>query len=140
MGGVGVQRSKIENAIFGSKKHIHIDALAIKQSPIEASIAMKKEIFESLGHARDKVIELIKISGAKNVLVIGVGNTSGIKNNNKNISEEVKDLLKQDWAIYKRKEERKKKREKSLVYKLFGPKEDEDDEFLGGLPMGGGGH
>ncbi|MCK5299955.1 MAG: DUF1512 family protein [Candidatus Aenigmarchaeota archaeon] len=139
MGGVGVQRSKIENAIFNNKRHIAIDALAVKQAPIEASIAMKKEIFGSLKRAQDKLKELIKESDAKSVLVIGVGNTSGIKNNKKTLESDVEKLLKPDWAIYQRKKKIQEKKKKSLWYRLFGPKEDEDDEFLGfALGPGGG--
>ncbi len=109
MGGVGVQRFKIEESI--TDKKIPVDAIIIKQGFVEASIPMKKSIFDSIGPARDLVSKYVKKSKAKNILLVGVGNTSGAGNTKATVKDSA-ELLKKDWAAYakKKKEEEDKKK------------------------------
>ena len=107
MGGVGVQRFKIEETI--TDKKVNVDAIIVKQGMVEASIPMKKDIYDSLGPVRDKIKHYVKKSKHKNILIVGVGNTAGASNTNAAVKESA-GLLKKDWAAYdkKKKEEAEK--------------------------------
>ncbi|NOQ55643.1 MAG: DUF1512 domain-containing protein [Nanohaloarchaea archaeon] len=100
MGGVGVQRFKIEESI--TDKKVIVDALIIKQGFIEASIPMKKEIYDALEPTRDKIKHYLKKAKKKNVLIVGVGNTAGAGNTNAAVKASA-ELLKNDWAKYAKK-------------------------------------
>ncbi len=126
MGGIGVERSKIEEV--GVKNDIPIDGIVIKMSPEEASIPIKKKVFEATDEVIEKINTLVKESKAKKILVFGVGNTCGVGN----CKSELKGLetkLKPIWEQQRKKELELKKKKKSLFYKLFGSP-DEDDEDI----------
>lgn len=99
IGGIGVDKSQIEE--LAVQRNIPLDAIAIKQSPVEASIPMKVEIFNSLPRAADAVKRLVKESKHKHILIVGVGNTSGIGNTSKSLKK-VPELLKKDWQKQKK--------------------------------------
>ncbi|NOZ82077.1 MAG: DUF1512 domain-containing protein [Candidatus Micrarchaeota archaeon] len=83
MGGPGVDRYEIEE--IATKKNIPLDAVVIKQNPQEdVLVPMRKEIYRSLHEARKLVLDAIERAPKNStVLVIGVGNTSGVGNDEK---------------------------------------------------------
>ncbi len=107
MGGIGVQRAKIED--IATENDIPLDAIAIKMSQFEAIYPMKKEVADAAAEARELVKERVKtVPKDKHVIVVGVGNTCGVPNSNeklKNIVKKIKDRAKK----LKKEEEEKKK-------------------------------
>ena len=86
MGGVGVERYEIEE--IAVKNNIRLDAIAIKQSQEEALEPMKKEIMKSSEAVIEKIREIVKLSKpSEKILIIGVGNTSGIGNDPSSANE-----------------------------------------------------
>jgi len=82
MGGTGVDRYEIEE--FAVKKDIPLDAIAIKVSDEEALTPMKEEVIDSVPNAIETLKKYLKRANKKErILVIGVGNTCGIGNDNK---------------------------------------------------------
>lgn len=85
IGGPGVDKWVIEEEMV--KKDIAVDAIVVKMSPEESIKQMTEKILES----SKKVLEILKISilisdpGSK-IMVLGVGNSSGIPNIVKDIS------------------------------------------------------
>ncbi|MBI4170869.1 MAG: DUF1512 family protein, partial [Candidatus Aenigmarchaeota archaeon] len=108
MGGWG-ERELIENYLLPKKKPI--DSIVVKVGFAEAIIPMKKEIYDSL----PKVHEYVKkaVSRAKKgekVIIIGVGNSSGIGNSKKDLKD-IKQLVeKMDKKIKAEEAESKKRR------------------------------
>ncbi len=86
IGGPGVDKWVIEEEMI--KKDLKVDAIVVKMSPEESIKQMTKKILESSG----KVIEILRTSiqisepGSK-IMVLGVGNSSGIPNIVKDISK-----------------------------------------------------
>lgn len=116
MGGIGVQRAKIEE--IAAEKDIPIDAIAIKMSQFEAIRPMKKEVVEAASDARELVKSRVKTTEeGSNVLVVGVGNTCGVPNNNKKLKKIVKNIKKRAKEIEEEKEE-----EKGFMDKIKGSK------------------
>jgi len=106
MGGIGVDRYEIENVAV--KKKIPLDAIVVKVSEEEALMPMKKEIFDSVQIAVDKIKDSLKRSkNNEKILVIGVGNTCGIGNNSKTVKE-VKEKVKKQASKEKKNKEKKK--------------------------------
>ena len=89
MGGSGVDRYEIEE--FSVKNNIPLDAIAIKMSDEEAIMPMRKEIYEAIPDAIELVKEVIA-RGPKNekILLIGVGNTCGVGNDEDSFDKTVK--------------------------------------------------
>ncbi len=104
MGGPGTERYYIEEACV--KKNIPIDSIIVKMGAEEAIEPMKKAVKDSY----PKVVESIKrsIERAKRgdkVIIVGVGNSSGIGNSAKEVEKAEK------WVEhYHRKHEAKKKK------------------------------
>ncbi|UCD02650.1 MAG: DUF1512 family protein [Candidatus Aenigmatarchaeota archaeon] len=89
MGGPGVERSYIEDAVV--KRKIPIDSIVVKMSAEEAIQPLRI----SMTNAYQNVMEAISrsISRTKkndNVIIVGVGNTSGVGNNKKQAEEALK--------------------------------------------------
>ncbi|WP_218841251.1 DUF1512 domain-containing protein [Nitrosopumilus cobalaminigenes] len=78
IGGIGTERFQIE-AIAASKE-IPIFSIVIKQSVKEAITLMTKEIADIADDVRSQVHEMIRENTAEgqSVVIIGVGNTSGV--------------------------------------------------------------
>ncbi len=90
MGGVG-QREMIENVLLPKK--IPIDSIVIKVGMAEAIMPMKKEVYDALPKARMLVEKAIgRSKKGEKVIVIGVGNSSGISDTSKSV-DEVKSLV-----------------------------------------------
>ncbi|VVB61341.1 Uncharacterised protein [uncultured archaeon] len=109
MGGVGVERSQIEEVAV--KYDIPTDGIAIKMAPEEASIPLKKEVFDAQKNAIEILERLVKDTKKKRILIIGVGNTCGIGNTKASLRG-LEDKLKPTWREQKKEEEEEKKKEK----------------------------
>ena len=115
MGGVGVERSYIENVAV--KKRIPFDSIIIKMSQEEAIMTIRRPIID----AAPKVLELLdetieRTKGKGAVVVIGVGNTSGVGNDRKAAKKSEKEMRKIIKKIEKKEEE---KRKRFRFYKSF---------------------
>lgn len=78
MGGTGTERFAIEEAAV--KAGVPVRAIIVRQSVKEAVTLMTRQIAESAGRARELVRQSVVASAepGQTVLVIGVGNTSGV--------------------------------------------------------------
>lgn len=110
MGGVGVERSQIEEVAV--KYDIPTDGIAIKMAPEEASIPLKKEVFDAEGKALEVLKRLVKETKKKRILIIGVGNTCGVGNTKASLKG-LDTRLKPIWREQKKDDEEEKKKEKS---------------------------
>jgi len=112
-GGIGVERVYIEN--YAVKKKIPLDTVIIKMSQEEAIMPMRKEILDAVPGAIalvDSTLARTKEKGK--IVIIGVGNTSGIGNNKKvadSKRNEIKKLAKKLKEI--------EKKEKKKRFKFF---------------------
>ncbi len=113
MGGVGVERFEIEE--ISQKKNIRLDAVIVKQSNEEALTPMNKAIFDAVPKVINRLERMIKM-GKKNekVLIIGVGNTSGVGNDKKS-ADEIEKKLK---GVFKRLERLEKQMKKKFRIKI----------------------
>ncbi len=86
MGGPGVERSYIEDAAV--KHRIPLDSIIVKMSSEEAITPMKKTIKDSVGSVMESINRsLDRTKRGESVVLIGVGNTSGIGNSGKAAKE-----------------------------------------------------
>jgi len=106
IGGIGVDRAYIENIVV--KKNIPIDTVVIKMGQEEAIQPMKKEILYSVDRVMN-VVEKNIASSKGNILVVGVGNTTGIGNNRKE-AEQAEKQIKKVLAMINAKEKKQKKK------------------------------
>ena len=107
IGGIGVEKSHVEEVAV--KRKIPLDSIIIKMSQEEAITPMKASILNSLPRvieALDNAIERTRERGK--IIIIGVGNTSGVGNNKKE-AEEAKKIIKENIKKTKAKERRKRK-------------------------------
>jgi len=91
IGGIGVDRAYIEN--ISVKKNIPLDTVVIKMSQEEAIQPMRGEILGAV----DKVVKTVEdnIADTKGkIIVVGVGNTTGIGNSKKEAEESEKQIKK----------------------------------------------
>lgn len=118
IGGMGVDRSYIEN--IAVKKKIPLDSIVIKMSQEEAIQPIKKEVFASIPRVLQVVDERIKSTrGRGAVLVVGVGNSSGIGDNKREAQKsevQAKKILKMLKKRDKKLEKKKKDRWKNLFW------------------------
>ena len=98
MGGPGVERSYIEEIVV--KKGIPLDSIVVKMSQEEAIMPMRKAIKRSLERTKR----------GDTVIVVGVGNTSGIGNSEESVKE-VSGWVDSYERRYKELEKRRKKGE-----------------------------
>jgi len=108
IGGLGVEKTYIEN--IAVKKNLPLDSIIIKMSQEEAITPMGKEILNSVPmvtQALDAAIDRTKEKGK--IIVVGVGNTSGVGNNKKEI-EKAKEVIKQNIRRMKALAKKKKKK------------------------------
>ncbi|RLI98163.1 MAG: DUF1512 domain-containing protein [Candidatus Aenigmatarchaeota archaeon] len=107
IGGIGVDRAYIEN--LAVKKNIPLDSIIIKMSQEEAIQPIKKEILASIPRVISLVEKNIGETKEKGrIIVVGVGNTSGVGNSKKE-AEKAEKLAKR-VLIREKVKERKKKR------------------------------
>ncbi|MBI4018794.1 MAG: DUF1512 family protein [Candidatus Aenigmarchaeota archaeon] len=106
MGGVG-QREMIENVLL--PKGIPIDSIVIKVGIDEAILPMKKSIFESVDKVKTYVDRAVdRASKGQKVIIIGVGNSCGVKDDYK-AHGEVKEIVEELHKQYKKEEKEAKK-------------------------------
>jgi hypothetical protein len=78
IGGPGVDQFKIEDALL--KYHLPINAVIIREDIGDAVSPMRKEIFDSVDKAIERIKQVIleKTKEGDKVIIVGVGNTMGI--------------------------------------------------------------
>jgi hypothetical protein len=110
MGGPGVERSYIED--IAVRTSTPLDSVIVKMKSEEAILPMKKEIKDAVPLAIDRVKEALKrTKKGESVIIVGVGNTSGVGNNAKAAKEAAK------WIDdYDRKTKREKKNKRRLPF------------------------
>jgi hypothetical protein len=108
MGGPGVERSYIEDIVV--KKGIPLDSIVVKMSQEEAIMPMRKAIKDALPEVRKSIKRSLEMTKkGDSVILVGVGNTSGIGDSGK-VVKEVSDWV--DSYERKYKEMQKKKKQK----------------------------
>lgn len=106
MGG-WAQREMIENILL--PKNIPIDGIVVKVGMTEAILPMPKEVYQAVPRVDELVKKAVKrTKKGSTVLIIGVGNSSGIGNNKK----ELKDLEKIVNRLDKKRKEEEAKANK----------------------------
>jgi len=86
IGGIGVDRAYIEN--LAVKKNIPLDSIIIKMSQEEAIQPIKKEILASIPRVISLVEKnIVETKEKGRIVVVGVGNTSGVGNSKKEAEE-----------------------------------------------------
>ncbi|MEK6910096.1 MAG: DUF1512 family protein [Candidatus Aenigmatarchaeota archaeon] len=109
--GVGVAmgsfyRAFIEN--IATEKRVPIESIAIKMAPEEAIMNMQPDVLKAVPRAVQVVENNIKNTKRKGtIIVIGVGNTSGVGNNKKSVDQAEK-KAKEIAQMMKRREEQEK--------------------------------
>jgi hypothetical protein len=89
MGGPGVERSYIEDSIV--KKGIPIDSIVVKMSQEEAIAPMRKDIKDAIPEVRESIKRsLERTKKGDKVIIVGVGNTSGVGNSKKDADKAAK--------------------------------------------------
>lgn len=109
MGGVGVERSKIEEVAL--KHDLPLDGIAIKMGVMEASATLPEKVYKAQEHARDITKRLIKETKNGNILLLGVGNSCGV-GNTKSTLKGLDVKLKPIWKKQKKELEEEEKKEK----------------------------
>ncbi len=128
MGGPGVQKSRIEEVAV--RLRIPLDAVAIKMSPFQAIKPMSIKVVNAIDKAVERLRMRVKAAPkGSNIVVIGVGNTCGIPNTNKNLKSVI-NVIKREAR--RKKEEEKKKQKKGFFKKAKKGDYDDDDSPNGG--------
>lgn len=107
IGGIGIEKTYVEQVAV--KKKIPLDSIIIKMSQEEAITPMKKQILNSMPNVIIALNESIKRTKNKGkIIIVGVGNTSGVGNDKKEIEKSKKVILENIKKM--RKEAKKKKK------------------------------
>lgn len=116
MGGIGVERSYIESVAV--QKKIPIDAVIVKMSQEEAIMPMRKSIKDAVPKVKEAIGRMIDSTKEKGpIVIVGVGNTSGVGNNKKAADEA------SNWVDKREKELKARQKEK-------GRKKNQDENSL----------
>lgn len=79
MGGPGVERSYIEDVAV--KNNIPLDSIIVKMKPEEAIMPMRKAIKDAIPQVMNRIKDSLgRTKKGENVIIVGVGNTSGVGN------------------------------------------------------------
>jgi hypothetical protein len=107
MGGPGVERSYIEDVAV--KNDIPLDSIIVKMKPEEAIMPMRKAIKDAVPLVIDKVKEsLARAEKNSNVIIVGVGNTSGVGNSKSDAEKTNKWVEEHHKKLEKKKKKQKK--------------------------------
>ncbi len=105
MGGPGVERSYMENVAVSRK--IPLDSIIVKMSPEEAITPMRKAIKDAIKDVTESINRsLVRTKKGDKVIIVGVGNTSGIGNSGRDAKEVGK------WVDKNEKKMKEKKKKK----------------------------
>lgn len=105
MGGIG-QREMIENVLLPRK--MPIDSIVVKVGMEDAIMPMKKEIYDSTKKAIEMINKAVnRAQKGSKVVIIGVGNSSGVGDDKKSL-DNTKKLVEEIDRKYKKEQERKK--------------------------------
>ncbi len=86
MGGPGVERSYIED--IAVTKNLPLDSIVVKMSQEEAIMPMRKAIKDAIPKVKEALMRSIERSKkGDNIIVVGVGNSSGVGNSEKDIKK-----------------------------------------------------
>ncbi len=122
IGGPGVDKSYIEN--LAVKKSIPLDTIIIKMGQEEAIMPMLSSVKNSYDEALkalDRVVERTRKSDK--LLIVGVGNTSGIGNSKKDLEKAERFIDVHSRQVEA--EKKKRHKERSLLKKLLNEEEEE---------------
>jgi hypothetical protein len=109
MGGPGVERSYIEDVAVKNK--IPLDSIIVKMKPEEAIMPMRKSIKDAVPEVIKAVRESLKrAKEGSNVIIVGVGNTSGV-GNDKKATEKVNKWVDENEKKIQRMKKRQQKKE-----------------------------
>lgn len=118
IGGIGVDRSYIEN--ISTSKEIPLDSFVVKMSQEEAIMPMKMEILNAAEKVMKRVEENIsKTKERGKIIVVGVGNCSGIGNTEKE-ARKAEEHIKKIAKELKREEEEEERKRESFFRRLMG--------------------
>lgn len=107
MGGIGVEKSRIEDVAV--EKEIPIDSIVIKMSQGEAITLMRKSILDAVPKAIESVERSLEaVKPGATVLVVGVGNTSGVGNSSSSIDKVKKQVEENEKKIKASKAKKKR--------------------------------
>jgi hypothetical protein len=107
MGGLGVERYNIEEVVV--KKNIPLDSIVVKMSQEEAITPMRKAIKDSLKEVKQSIgRSMERTKRGDNVIIIGVGNTSGVGNTGKTARQVEEWIDKREKRIKAMKKNKKK--------------------------------
>ncbi len=107
IGGIGVDKAIIEE--ITTERRIDLDSIVIKMSAEEAIMPMKEEILNSVEKVCKRVLLNVEATrGEGAIIIVGVGNTCGIGNDEPS-SREAEKLVKSVWRKLKAREKRRKK-------------------------------
>ncbi|MFH1623170.1 MAG: DUF1512 family protein [Candidatus Aenigmatarchaeota archaeon] len=115
MGGIGVERARIEEVIVQRK--IPIDSIVVKMSQEEAMQPVRAEMLAAIPRVAKIVEDRVKATkkpGA--VIVVGVGNTSGVGNNRKDVAK-AEQLARRNMAVMRKREQKLKADKKKNWWK-----------------------
>ncbi len=114
MGGIGVERSYIEDVAIARK--VPIDSVIVKMSQEEAIMPMRKAIKDALPKVRESIDRFIDSTKTKgSIIIVGVGNTSGVGNDEKAVETVSKWVDKHEKEL-KAKQKSKKKTNDDVEY------------------------
>jgi hypothetical protein len=108
MGGPGVEKSYIEDVAV--KNGIPLDSIIVKMKPEEAIMPMRKAIKDAVPGVVEAIRESLKRTKAgSNVIIAGVGNTSGVGNDKKSVGKVNKWVDENERKIQRMKKKQQKK-------------------------------
>ena len=116
IGGIGVDRSYIEKV--ATARDIPLDTVVVKMSQEEAIMPMRSEILA----ATSRVLKIVEDNVARTkggIVIVGVGNCTGIGNSKKD-AKKAEPLIKKIDGIQKRKEKEEERQNSKLSNRIFG--------------------
>lgn len=106
MGGPGVERSYIEDAVV--KNRIPMDSIVVKMSAEEAIQPLRMSMISAFQNVTESINRSIsRTKKGDRIIIVGVGNTSGVGNNKKE-SEDVVNLVKKHEKMLAETKKKKK--------------------------------
>lgn len=100
MGGPGVERSYIEGVAV--KNRIPLDSVIVKMKPEEAIHPMRKAVKDAIPEVMESLKRsVMRAKKGENIVVVGVGNTSGVGNDAKGLPDVDKWVEKHERKIKK---------------------------------------